>query len=482
MSSLKKRAYASVAPIWSWWLLLIVMRLVCADDVVTVIDDSDPAIKAVNGTWVHFTGAEYYNGTETLTREAGATTMYVFSGTGISVFGTQCDPAGGNTTVSTYVIDGGPASTYTEPPGIVCNQNFFNFFSSPPLINGQHTLYITNLNNNAWFFIDYLQVTSPAATASSTNAVLSASLAGASSPASAILSASTSPIVSSPTASSATATAAAAATTAASLASELGSYTSVPAPGSAATLSSPPTSAPDSNPTPSSVHSESNAISTSRPMSMGAMVGIAVGGAAVVAIFIVALVLWRKMKQSSKKPVPEEGSLIQTGERRGDLSPYLISSASPSSDPSSIASPFSSDLLSMDPASSRPTSIDHPSSRPPSTAPPSSRPPSTGPPSSRPPSIGYLSSRPPSIGPPSSRPPSIGPPPPTNEAGYANEKDRSTSRRPLPVPAIPQSFEEFQRELYGLPPSHTDGSDSVASQQNRLSGLSTTTTLPAYVR
>jgi len=30
------------------------------------------------------------------------------------------------------------------------------------MANGQHTLTITNLNQNAWYFFDYLEVTSPA--------------------------------------------------------------------------------------------------------------------------------------------------------------------------------------------------------------------------------------------------------------------------------------------------------------------------------
>jgi hypothetical protein len=92
---------------------------------------------------------------------------YSFLGVRIQVFGTQCDPAGGNTTVSTYTIDGGTASKYTVPAGVVCNQDFVQFYSSPLLSNGAHMLVITNLNQGAWYFLDYLKVTVPAPTSSS---------------------------------------------------------------------------------------------------------------------------------------------------------------------------------------------------------------------------------------------------------------------------------------------------------------------------
>ncbi|KAF8512774.1 hypothetical protein JB92DRAFT_259904 [Gautieria morchelliformis] len=143
-------------------VLFALLPLFCvAEDVTIVIDDSDPSIKHLTGEWMHFTGSGYYNHTETLTHDAGATSMYTFNGTGISVFGTQCIPAGGNTTVSTYTLDNKSPSKYTVPARVACNENFVKFFSSPPLAHGLHTLIITNLNANAWYFLDYLQVTKP---------------------------------------------------------------------------------------------------------------------------------------------------------------------------------------------------------------------------------------------------------------------------------------------------------------------------------
>lgn len=63
-----------------WILLSAVFPFLGAEVVTTVVDDSDPNIKAISGNWVHFTGDEYYNHTETLTREAGATSLYIFNG------------------------------------------------------------------------------------------------------------------------------------------------------------------------------------------------------------------------------------------------------------------------------------------------------------------------------------------------------------------------------------------------------------------
>jgi hypothetical protein len=62
------------------WLVFALACPVRADDVTTVVDDSDPGIKALHGNWVHFKGQEYYNGTETLTRNANAVSMYIFNG------------------------------------------------------------------------------------------------------------------------------------------------------------------------------------------------------------------------------------------------------------------------------------------------------------------------------------------------------------------------------------------------------------------
>ncbi|KAF8512776.1 hypothetical protein JB92DRAFT_3143633 [Gautieria morchelliformis] len=232
-------------------------------DVTTVIDDSDPSIKHLTGEWVHFTGDGYYNRTETLTRDAGAASMYTFNGTGISVFGTQCDPPGGNTTVSTYRLDNNGPSKYTEPAGVKCNQNFVNFFTSPPLANGLHTLIITNLNANAWYFLDYLEVTTPGPASNGT---------------------------------------------------------------APPTLSSSPVlSSVSSSSSPSSSLQASSSTGTTK-LATGVIVGSAIGAAVVASMLILAVMWWRRRRQVSQTH-KEAAVRLQTDRRSEELTPYRYSVA-----------------------------------------------------------------------------------------------------------------------------------------------------------
>ncbi|KAF8512775.1 hypothetical protein JB92DRAFT_2926309 [Gautieria morchelliformis] len=240
-------------------------------DVTTVIDDSDPSIKSLTGQWVHFTGAGYYNRTETLTRDAGATSMYTFNGTGISVFGTQCDPPGGNTTVSAYKLDNIDVSVYTVPAGVACNQNFVNFFTSPPLANGLHTLVITNRNANAWYFLDYLEVTTPGPASNGTAP---------------------------PTLSSS---------------SVLSSVSST----------SSPSSSSSSLSAPSSTLQASSSTGTTK-LATGVIVGSAIGAAVVVSMLILAVIWWRRRRQVSQTH-PEAAVTLQTDGRSEELTPYRYS-------------------------------------------------------------------------------------------------------------------------------------------------------------
>ena len=70
-------------------------------------------------------------------------------------------PNANTTTVSSYSVDDQSWSKYTEPSGVSCPQNFFNFYTSPPLKNGKHTLVVTNLNDGIGYFFDYLEVITP---------------------------------------------------------------------------------------------------------------------------------------------------------------------------------------------------------------------------------------------------------------------------------------------------------------------------------
>lgn len=60
------------------WILFVLARLVRADDV--WVDDSDPSIMALQGTWMTSTVQGAYKDTLTLTRDAGAMSIYDFTG------------------------------------------------------------------------------------------------------------------------------------------------------------------------------------------------------------------------------------------------------------------------------------------------------------------------------------------------------------------------------------------------------------------
>ncbi|KAF8509307.1 hypothetical protein BU17DRAFT_26330, partial [Hysterangium stoloniferum] len=76
-------------------------------------------------------------------------------GIGISVFGTQGTP-GGNITTSLYSIDGQSPVRYTVPSNLNTIQYSVQFYASPPLTDGSHTLVITNVNDNSWFWLDFI--------------------------------------------------------------------------------------------------------------------------------------------------------------------------------------------------------------------------------------------------------------------------------------------------------------------------------------
>ncbi|KAF8586840.1 hypothetical protein K439DRAFT_1614809 [Ramaria rubella] len=153
------------------------IHLTKADTTVTIINNRDPAIVYSSGWSPIGSGATK----DMLTRVAGATATYNFTGIGITVRGTQGTP-GGNSTVSTYSIDGVYQANYTVPDTNGIDKNFTFYNSGPNLSNQQHTLLITNLNKNAWYWLDTLLVTwdsSPStnATSTSTSSVVGASTA-----------------------------------------------------------------------------------------------------------------------------------------------------------------------------------------------------------------------------------------------------------------------------------------------------------------
>ncbi|KAF8814289.1 hypothetical protein BYT27DRAFT_7250138 [Phlegmacium glaucopus] len=124
-----------------------------------LVDDQDPRVKYGGGTnkWIFKSRAEQFNATAMLTRSAGATATLLFNGTAISVYG-RIDTPDENSTVSTYAINNGVPVVFDAPhvPTILFNELFY---SSPVLSPGEQTLTITNLHDNAWFYLDYFNIT-----------------------------------------------------------------------------------------------------------------------------------------------------------------------------------------------------------------------------------------------------------------------------------------------------------------------------------
>ncbi|KAH9854225.1 hypothetical protein C2E23DRAFT_884323 [Lenzites betulinus] len=104
-----------------------------------------------------FLGA-VYESTLTGCNASGASVVYVFDGSNISVFGSVVDSQGNDPPVSIFRVDGGSPTTFTAPQTTVREDNVL-FFSSPALPLGNHTLTvnITRASRFAPFYLDYLQ-------------------------------------------------------------------------------------------------------------------------------------------------------------------------------------------------------------------------------------------------------------------------------------------------------------------------------------
>lgn len=76
----------------------------------------------------------------------------------MSVFGIR-GPSGTYTENTSYVIDGGAPSFWTNSSNIPAVEYQVEFYKSPQLTNTQHTLLITNFGD--WFWLDSMNVTVP---------------------------------------------------------------------------------------------------------------------------------------------------------------------------------------------------------------------------------------------------------------------------------------------------------------------------------
>ncbi|KAF8814297.1 hypothetical protein BYT27DRAFT_7179555 [Phlegmacium glaucopus] len=138
--------------------LVLLARHAFAQDFI-LVDDQDPRIQYGGGTgrWVSKAKSDSFNGTAILTRSGGATASLLFNGTAISVYG-RVDPPDDNSTVSTYAINGGAPAVFRAPhvPTILTK---VLLYSSPVLSPGEQNLTVTNLNDDAWFWFDYFNIT-----------------------------------------------------------------------------------------------------------------------------------------------------------------------------------------------------------------------------------------------------------------------------------------------------------------------------------
>ncbi|KIJ45894.1 hypothetical protein M422DRAFT_46473 [Sphaerobolus stellatus SS14] len=149
-------------------LLLILAQLVAAQ---TPVAGQTPAVEKIDGLddritysaedWMNVPGPNQFNGSVMLTRAAGAIAFLAFTGIGISVFGTQGTP-GGNVTSSKYAVDDITPSVYTVPQDLEQIQYQVQFYKSPVLEDGDHYIWVSNLNKDAWYWLDFFEVTSVA--------------------------------------------------------------------------------------------------------------------------------------------------------------------------------------------------------------------------------------------------------------------------------------------------------------------------------
>ncbi|EMD36646.1 hypothetical protein CERSUDRAFT_123750 [Gelatoporia subvermispora B] len=142
-------------------LLLIFPALLLA--VIVDIDDTDTRI-VYTGSW-NPTGqyeagnnTDQYDNTATLCREVGGTASLVFIGTSVTVFCTR-GPVGQHLENTSYSLDSGPVSLWTDNDTINSIQWKTTCYSSGDVPYGEHNITITNYGD--WFFLDYIQIVTP---------------------------------------------------------------------------------------------------------------------------------------------------------------------------------------------------------------------------------------------------------------------------------------------------------------------------------
>ncbi|OCH86777.1 hypothetical protein OBBRIDRAFT_204369 [Obba rivulosa] len=127
------------------------------------LDDGDNHI-VFTGAWVHQVGDPpnplAFDNTLTYTEEVGATASFTFVGTSVSIIG-ALGPIGTCCESSTYAIDGGTPGSYVNTTTTEFTGYGVQYYTSPSLQEGQHTLLITNFGDVLWLHYLRVSVSSP---------------------------------------------------------------------------------------------------------------------------------------------------------------------------------------------------------------------------------------------------------------------------------------------------------------------------------
>ncbi|KAI9064429.1 hypothetical protein FKP32DRAFT_1591860 [Trametes sanguinea] len=113
-----------------------------------------------------------YNDSLTGCRARGASAVFRFHGSSVSVVGSVVHADGGDAAASVYSVDGNKPSTFTTP-WVNERIDSVRFFASGPLPLGDHVLIIniTAASSAAPYYLDYLQYTTDALPLSSPTAL-----------------------------------------------------------------------------------------------------------------------------------------------------------------------------------------------------------------------------------------------------------------------------------------------------------------------
>ncbi|KAM5545314.1 hypothetical protein V8D89_000927 [Ganoderma adspersum] len=119
-----------------------------------VVDDWDPSLQW-NGGWIGFKDEPVPSWDRTLTWGNISSATVTFTGMSIQVFG-AFKPVGVWSMQSQYAIDGGSLTTFVPPQEVSEEAYNKSFYHSGTLLEGEHTLKITNLGAQLW--LDYFLV------------------------------------------------------------------------------------------------------------------------------------------------------------------------------------------------------------------------------------------------------------------------------------------------------------------------------------